>query len=231
MIIYFILAIIIGYFIGAIPFGLIYVKIFTGKDIREVGSGRMGGTNSLRAGGWGVGFATALSDVFKGAMSVLITTWVLQNTVPAETLPWIQIFAGISAVFGHNWSVFYGFRGGAGTGPNVGWASAIWFPMFPLAFALMFSGIFFLGIASVASMLMGLVIPIGFGILYYTGLDSTYGLAHTPAYMIGGIVTACVVAFALRGNFQRLMRGEERVVGLRARRMKKREQKKEQETA
>lgn len=219
---YYIVAIVIGYFIGAIPFGLIYVKLFTGKDIRQVGSGRMGGTNSLRAGGWGVGFATALSDVLKGAMALLITTWVVQNQVSTETLPWVQITAGIFAVIGHNWSVFYGFKGGAGTGPNVGWAAAVWFPMFPIAFAIMFSLIYFLGIASVASMIMGLIIPIGFGIIYYTGSDVV--AISSPAYMVGGIITAAIVAFALRGNFQRLLRGEERVVGLRAKRKQKREQ-------
>lgn len=218
---YMLLAAVIGYFCGAIPFGFIYVKLSTGQDVRQVGSGRVGGTNSMRAAGWKIGFLTAMSDVFKGALSIWIVNWLLGGLVSTAELPLLHISAGILVVIGHNWSVFMGFKGGAGTGPNIGWAAVIWFPMFPIGFTVMLGLIYFLGIASVASMTMALAIPVGFGILYFTGnpvLDPM-----TPIYMIGGIVTAAIVAFALRGNFQRLFRGEERIVGLRAQLRKRRE--------
>ena len=220
--VYMLLAAVIGYFCGAIPFGFIYVKLATGQDVREIGSGRVGGTNSMRAAGWKIGFLTAMSDVFKGALAIWIVNWLFTGAVTEEQLPLLHIAAGTLVVIGHNWSVFMGFKGGAGTGPNIGWAAVIWFPMFPVGFAIMLGLIYFLGIASVASMTMALVIPVGFGILYYTNnpvLDPM-----TPIYMIGGIITAAIVAFALRGNFQRLLRGEERIVGLRAQLRKRREQ-------
>ena len=225
IVVYMLLGAIIGYFCGAIPFGFIYVKLATGQDVRDVGSGRVGGTNSMRAAGWKIGFLTAMSDVFKGALAIWIVNWLLRDFgrfLTAEQMPLVHIATGALVVIGHNWSVFMGFKGGAGTGPNIGWAAVIWFPMFPIGFAVMLSLIYFLGIASVASMTMALVIPVGFGILYYTNHPALEPM--TPIYMIGGLITAAIVAYALRGNFQRLVRGEERIVGLRAQLRKRREQ-------
>ena len=62
--------VIAGYIIGSIPFGLLIVKIKTGKDIREVESGRTGGTNAVRAAGFGAGLLTAILDILKGASAV-----------------------------------------------------------------------------------------------------------------------------------------------------------------
>lgn len=206
-----ILAAVIGYLCGSIPFGKIYVKLFTGQDLQQIGSGRTGGTNSMRAAGFGVGFLTAMSDFLKGVMGLLAARWILGGLIAPEMIPWLEVSAGILAVVGHNWSIFIGFKGGAGTGPNVGWATAIWWPMFPLAFALMLSMIFVLGYASVGSMTMGLIIPAMFIWLYINGT-----ISGTVAYIVGGIITAILVAYSLRSNFGALMRGEERLVGLRA---------------
>ncbi len=63
------LVIVLSYLVGSIPFGLIIVKTFTGKDVREVGSGRTGGTNAMRAAGLAAGILTALGDILKGLVS------------------------------------------------------------------------------------------------------------------------------------------------------------------
>ncbi|MFT5194311.1 MAG: glycerol-3-phosphate acyltransferase PlsY [Cellvibrionaceae bacterium] len=214
---YFLAAILIGYFLGAIPFGKIYVWYFRGKDIQEIGSGRTGGTNSLRAGGWTIGFMTSFSDVLKGLVAVLIVRWVLSGLVDGGLLPWLEVSAGIFSVIGHNWSVYAHFGGGAGTGPNVGWASAIFPPLFPIAALVMLGMIYFVGWASVASMMMALIVPIVFLFIYLAGTWADL-VPFTPAYFVGGIITSLIVAFSLRGNFVRLFRGEERLVGLRAKR-------------
>ena len=65
-------AVIMGYIIGSIPFGLLIVKMKTGKDIRTIESGRTGGTNAVRAAGFGAGLLTALLDVLIGAASVWV---------------------------------------------------------------------------------------------------------------------------------------------------------------
>ena len=119
---YFLLAALIGYLLGSIAFGYIYVRLFKGEDLTKVGSGRTGGTNSFRAAGLWVGVLTSLSDVFKGAMAVLLTTWLLGDALGPALLPWAQALAGVMSVVGHNWSVFLKFAGGAGTDNRV----AIW---------------------------------------------------------------------------------------------------------
>ncbi|MFK7803473.1 MAG: glycerol-3-phosphate acyltransferase [Anaerolineae bacterium] len=213
---YFVSAILIGYLLGAIPFGKIYVWYFRGKDIQEIGSGRTGGTNSLRAGGWTIGFMTAFSDVLKGVFALLLVRWIFSSLIDPSLLPWLEIAAGIFSVIGHNWSVYVKFGGGAGTGPNVGWASAVFPPLFPIATLVMLGMIYFVGWASVASMMMALIVPIVFLFIYIAGTWADL-VFFTPAYFVGGIISSLIIAFSLRGNFVRLFKGEERIVGLRAR--------------
>lgn len=215
------LAVVIGYFFGAIPSGKIYVKLFTGQDLQQVGSGRVSGTNSMRAAGWKVGVLTALTDVFKGAVAIWVVNFLLGGMVTAEFLPWVQATAGVMVVIGHNWSIFLGFGGGAGTTPNVGWASVIWWPIFPIGFVVMFITVTFVGYASVGSTLMAIVLPICFGWLYFSGSEL---IPTTPAYLIASLITAALIMFSLRGNYVRLVQGNERVVGLRARRQKKQQE-------
>ena len=131
-------AVVIGYVLGAIPFGLLIVKIKTGKDIRDVESGRTGGTNAVRAAGLGAGLLTAILDVLKGAGAV----WIAQALVPGNHL--VHILAGITAIVGHNYSIFLierneegsiRLRGGAGGAPAFGGAMGLWLGMFPVVFA------------------------------------------------------------------------------------------------
>src|SRR5512139_404803 len=112
--------VIIGYIIGSIPFGLLIVKSKTGKDIRQVESGRTGGTNAVRAAGFGAGLLTALLDILKGFVSVKIA----ETLVPGAHL--FHILAPIGAILGHNYSLFLinrdadgrlRFHGGAGGAP------------------------------------------------------------------------------------------------------------------
>jgi glycerol-3-phosphate acyltransferase PlsY len=211
-ILYFLLAALIGYLLGSIAFGFIYVKLFKGEDLRTIGSGRTGGTNSLRAAGLGVGLLTSLSDVFKGAAAVWLTTWLLGDALGPALLPWAQATAGVFAVIGHNWSIYLKFAGGAGTGPNVGWSAAIWPWIFPIAFLVMGGMLYFVGMASVASLSMAVVTITIFAIRYALGIDATL------AYLVGSVIAGLVVTWALRPNIRRVLNGTERVVGRRARR-------------
>lgn len=220
-IVWFIVAALIGYLCGAIPFGFIYVKLKTGEDIRDVGSGRTGGTNSLRAAGTAVGVLTGFSDVFKGALGVILTRWLLGDIVQPQLVPWLVITAGILSVVGHNWSIFMGWKGGAGTGPNVGWGTAVWWPMLPIGVILMILMLLTIGMASVASMSMAAVLVIVFIILYALGIPPYDG---TLAYIIGGLISGLIVVWALRPNIVRLFNGTERVVGPRAKRIAQRQQ-------
>jgi glycerol-3-phosphate acyltransferase PlsY len=221
-----IIAGIIGYLCGSIPFGYLYVRAKTGQDIRAVGSGRTGGTNSLRAAGLLVGIVTSFSDVFKGILGIKLTQLILVNLLATDPglLPWAYLVAGTMSVVGHNWSIFLKFAGGAGTGPNIGWATAIWPPMFPIGFVVMVGTLLGLGMASVASLSMAVIIPITFAILYFTGINVQLGIEDTPAYMVAGIITAVIVTYALRPNIKRLIEGNERIVGPRAKRLKRKQE-------
>ena len=215
-ILYFFLAGLIGYLLGSIAFGYIYVKLFKGQDLTKIGSGRTGGTNSLRAGGVGIGVLTSLSDVFKGLMAVLITTWLFGDALGPALLPWAQALAGVMSVVGHNWSVFLKFGGGAGTGPNVGWSTAIWPWVFPIAFVVMVGLLLTTGMASVASLSMAAVTIVIFAVRYFMGIDTTL------AYLTGSLVAGVVITWALRPNIRRLLDGTERRVGPAARRAERR---------
>lgn len=206
-IVYLLISGFIGYLFGSIPFGYIYVKAKTGQSLTEIGSGRTGGTNSLRAAGKGVGALTSLSDVAKGFVGIWLTRVIMSGILDETWLPWALACAGVFSVIGHNWSLFLRFKGGAGTGPNVGWSMAIWFPMFPIAVLVMLGFYLGVGIASVASLAMGAIIPIVFAVRYFSGVDTT------AAYFIGAVAAAAIVTWALRPNIKRLLAGEERVVG------------------
>ncbi|NCF64596.1 MAG: hypothetical protein GWP61_01390 [Chloroflexi bacterium] len=220
-IMYLLLAGLIGYFCGAVPFGYLFVKATKGINILDYGSGRTGGTNSYRAAGLWTGIFTALCDVLKGFAAVWLARYLFSGVLTDIWLPWAIAFAGVMAVTGHNWSIFLGWRGGAGTGPNVGWATAVWWPIFPISIVVMIAMLVGMGMASLASLTMAAVIPISFIALY---LADVPGYAGTYAYIAGGFASAAVVAWALRPNIKRLFNGTERLVGPRARAAKRKQQ-------
>jgi glycerol-3-phosphate acyltransferase PlsY len=219
-ILYFGLAALIGYIFGAIPVGFILVKLRKGVDLRDYGSGRTGGTNSFRVGGVAVGILTSIGDVLKAAVAIWLVQALFENQVPASWLPWIEVTSGVMSIIGHNWSIFLGWQGGAGTGANVGWAGAIWFPIVPIAIVVVLGVLLTIGIASVASLAMSAAIPVAFLVLYLAGVEPYDG---TLAYIIGGIVSAAVITWSLRPNIRRLLAGNERLVGPRAKRKRQNE--------
>lgn len=206
----------IGYIFGAIPFGWIFVRLTEGIDLREIKSGRTGGTNAMRAAGPVVGGLTAIGDVLKGAAAIWLARAIFSTVLSAVWLPWAEVVVGLMTIVGHNWSIFLGWGGGAGTGPNVGWSSAVWWPIAPIAAVVVVGVILVTGMASVASLAMGAVIPITFAILYFAT-----DVISSPAYFVGGILTLLVVTWALRPNIGRILNGTERMVGPAARRRNK----------
>lgn len=216
-ILYLLIGGLVGYFFGAIPFGFLFVRATKGIDLREVGSGRTGGTNSMRAAGPVVGALTGLSDVLKGACAIWLARFLFGNVLSSDWLPWAELMTAVMSIIGHNWSIFLKFKGGAGTGPNIGWATAIWWPMFPIGLLVVLGVGYLTGMASVASLAMALTIPIVF-VIRFLGGDASL------AYMVAGMLTALVVTWALRPNIKRLLNGTERVVGPAAKRRELRAQ-------
>lgn len=124
----FLLAIIVilSYLIGSIPNSIIISKAVRGIDIRKHGSGNAGGTNVMRVLGWKYGLVVIFLDALKGAIAVVIISRLFygplpfENVSPFDDFTLVQIIAGVSAVIGHIWTVFAGFKGGKGIATALG---------------------------------------------------------------------------------------------------------------
>jgi glycerol-3-phosphate acyltransferase PlsY len=197
-----------GYIIGSIPFGMLIVKSKTGKDIRQVESGRTGGTNAVRAAGFWAGLLTAVLDISKGAAAV----WLAQVILP--TNEWIHILAPLAAIIGHNYSIFLitrdenrkiHFHGGAGGATALGGAIGLWpgiFPYVVIGGALIWATT---GIASLTTISIGLIVIIIFGINISKGIQDPIDIWY-------GIFAELLLLWALRPNLKKLFTGKERVV-------------------
>lgn len=202
------LAIIAAYLIGSVPNGFIVVKLLVGKDLTQFGSGRTGGTNAMRAGGLVAGLLTGALDIVKGASAIWLTRWIISGQIAEiSSLPWVEALSAVAVVVGHNWSLFLGLRGGAGTGPNVGAAIAL-LPglgliLPPFVVLILFST----GYASVASLCTAGLIPLLFAFAArYAGLPWEF--------VAFGLATFGIITWALRPNIARLLAGTERRIGL-----------------
>ena len=200
--------VILAYIFGSIPFGLLIVKLKTGKDIREVESGRTGGTNAMRAAGVWAGFATALLDILKGAVGVWVAQWLTPDS------QWVHVLSPIAAILGHNYSIFlaerdangkFRLRGGAGGAPSVGGAMGLWPASILIILPLGMLTFFTIGIASITTMAVALFAIIVFAVraLLFDGqwIDVWYG--------VGAEV---LLVWALRPKLKKLMEGNERIV-------------------
>jgi glycerol-3-phosphate acyltransferase PlsY len=118
--------VILSYLAGSIPSSIIVSKLVKGIDIREHGSGNAGGTNVFRVLGWKWGVLVIILDALKGALAVIVIarlyldSFPFTNVTPFDDFTLVQIICGISAVIGHIWTVFAGFRGGKGIATALG---------------------------------------------------------------------------------------------------------------
>jgi glycerol-3-phosphate acyltransferase PlsY len=109
-----IIVVTIGYLLGSIPTAYIATRLATGKDIRQLGGGNVGGLNTYREVGVWPATAVGIVDFSKGFAAIAIAYWLLD-------LPLVFVLlAGLGAVIGHNWMVWLKFSGGKGMGPAIG---------------------------------------------------------------------------------------------------------------
>ena len=188
--------VVIGYLLGSISFAVLLVRAIAGKDIRSEGSGNAGATNVLRAHGKKLALVVALLDVAKGAAAVLLVRLVTAD-------PFWGSAAGVAAVLGHVFPVFYGFRGGKGVATAVG-AFLVLAPLALLCCLAVFVAI----VAITRYVSLGSVVAM-------TLLPPVAGLVfHAPRPVVtAAAVTALVVLGKHLDNLKRLARGEERKLG------------------
>jgi acyl phosphate:glycerol-3-phosphate acyltransferase len=115
-------AVVGGYLLGSIPFGVIATRMAGMGDIRNVGSGNIGATNVLRTGRKDLALITLLGDAAKGASAVLLAKFILAD------LPLVYAVAGGAAFVGHLFPVWLKFKGGKGVATFLGVMLAVWWP-------------------------------------------------------------------------------------------------------
>jgi glycerol-3-phosphate acyltransferase PlsY len=207
----------LGYILGSIPFGLIIVKLRTGKDVRKVESGRTGGTNAYRAAGKWAGVLTGLMDGVKGLVAVWLTAYFTEKL---GGTPVLMVFAGLGSILGHNYSIFlaergengrWRLRGGAGGATAAGAAAGLWFPSIFFILPGALATLYFSGYASLATLSVPLMALVVFAVRAYLG----YG---PWVFVLYGVLAELILLWALRPNLKRLFNGTERMVGPRAKR-------------
>jgi len=206
-----------AYLLGSIPFGWIIVKIRTGEDIRDIQSGRTGGTNAMRAAGFIFGLSTAILDGLKGYISVRVAMYFF----PEAT--WLIVLAPVLAIIGHNYSIFLIQRGptgklrlggGAGGATTLGGAIGLWPPSGIIILVICVLIYYFVGYASVTTMMIAFLSIFIFGYRAFLGLNPWM-------YILFGVLAEIIVMYALRPNIKALKNGTERIHGFRARKNKK----------
>ncbi|MEO6577373.1 MAG: glycerol-3-phosphate 1-O-acyltransferase PlsY [Candidatus Limnocylindria bacterium] len=199
----FVLAAVLGYLLGAVPFGLLVGRLVKGIDLREYGSHRTGATNALRTLGTRAAAAVFVLDVAKGVVAVLLARLLIDADPHVE---WGAALAGFAAIVGHNWSVFIRFTGGRGVATSAGALGAM-SPITILVLVPIVIGILLRSrYVSLGSIVGGLLAPIIAAILAALGLATVPGVAYALAS--GLLVTA-----AHADNIGRLRAGTERKIG------------------
>ncbi len=194
----FFLVILVGGFLGAVPFGVLITRLLGAEDPRKSGSGNIGATNVLRTSGWKSGVLTLLLDVLKGVAAILFARYVASRI----SAPVLEPIAALAAVLGHMYSPFTGFRGGKGVATGLG-VFALLTPG-PTALAAL---VFILVVAvtryvSLGSMLAAAAVPLaGFWMNYPV-------VVYTSSALI-----SLLVIWKHQDNIGRLMRGEENRIG------------------
>src|SRR5437762_6418052 len=121
-----ILVILLSYLVGSIPTALIIGRYFKGVDPRKFGSKNMGSTNAVRVLGWKYGLLVQGIDITKGIIATLLISKIFygslpfENKTPFQDITLVQIIAGLSAILGHVWTIFAGFKGGKGINTAAG---------------------------------------------------------------------------------------------------------------
>jgi glycerol-3-phosphate acyltransferase PlsY len=186
-------ALILGYLLGSIPFGLLLTRIAGTQDLRTIGSGNIGATNVLRTGRKGLAALTLLGDALKGTAAVVIAGYFGG--------PNAAMLAGLGAFLGHLFPVWLKFRGGKGVAVYIGillglfWPGAIFFCLVWLATA------FALRYSSLSALVASLLTPI-----------MLWAFGHTALAMLFAILSLLLI-YMHRENIKRLQAGTESRIG------------------
>jgi acyl phosphate:glycerol-3-phosphate acyltransferase len=207
-------AMLVGYLVGSIPFGLLLTRLAGYGDVRAIGSGNIGATNVLRTGNKGLAAATLVLDALKGsaatvlgplAASVFISTEADASGIPLalKLLP-LAYAAGVAAFLGHVFPVWLGFRGGKGVATYIGVLLGVVWPA-----ALVFCGTWLaVAVVSRYSSLSALI----------ASFVTPFAAIYLQSALAGGTaaIMSIILIFKHHSNLRRLLAGEEPKIGSKA---------------
>lgn len=191
----YVVAALIGYGLGSIPFGLLLTRAAGLGDVRAIGSGNIGATNVLRTGNKKLAAATLVFDLLKGTAAVLLVRALMPTVWEANTL------AGIAAFLGHLFPVWLGFKGGKGVATYIGVLLGLFWPA-----VLIFAGVwiavaYFSRYSSLAALIATVVVPLALWVLGNNLLAAVFALLSV------------IVWAKHHANIRRLVAGTEGKIG------------------
>ncbi|HEX7065447.1 MAG TPA: glycerol-3-phosphate 1-O-acyltransferase PlsY [Bacillales bacterium] len=193
-----VLSAVIAYLLGSVSFSFLITKLMLKDDIRKHGSGNAGATNTLRVLGTGPAVTVLLLDVLKGVAAVWVAVWLGDGV-------WALPIAGLMAIVGHNWPVFFGFRGGKGVATTIGVFATLFFLPSIYAGIVAILLIIFTRYVSLGSLLFVIAAP------FFTLFVGVYPFS----YFIIGLIIAALSYWRHRSNITRLIKGTENKLGKR----------------
>lgn len=193
----YVISMLLGYFIGSIPFGLILTKMAGYGDIRKIGSGNIGATNVLRTGNKTLALLTVLCDASKAGVAALIAQTVFGGSVTAA------LIAGSCGVLGHNFPIWLKFKGGKGVASTFGFILATCWPVALIALAIWLIMAFTFKYSSLSALTAAVLVPV-----------VSHFLAPTVEYTWFYTAIVALVVIRHHANIKRLLKGEESKIKL-----------------
>ncbi|MGG0822913.1 glycerol-3-phosphate 1-O-acyltransferase PlsY [Paenibacillus turicensis] len=191
-----IIAIVLSYLIGSISFSVVLAKLLKGIDIRQHGSGNAGATNTLRVLGKGPAIMVLVLDILKGIVAIWLGVWLGNGS------EWIPAICGLAAIVGHNWPIYFRFRGGKGIATTIGVMATLSFLPALYAGIVAILCIIFTRYVSLGSLIFVFLTPI------FLGLLQPINAVFWSSLII------CLFAFwRHRSNIVKLVHGEENKIG------------------
>ncbi|EFM09789.1 protein of unknown function DUF205 [Paenibacillus curdlanolyticus YK9] len=192
-----VIAVVISYLLGSVSFSIVIARLVKGIDIRQHGSGNAGATNTLRVLGKGPGIAVFILDILKGVAAVGVG-----YALNGEYESWTPVLCGLAAIVGHNWPIWFRFKGGKGIATTVGAIMTLAFIPALIAGLVAIAIIAITRYVSVGSLFFAALVPVGVG--FMTGAGP----------LLWASLLICVFAFVRhRSNLVKLVQGKENKLG------------------
>ncbi len=206
--VYSISALICAYLFGSIPTAVWLGQAFYGVDVREYGSGNAGATNTFRVLGKKAGIAVMIIDIFKGYTATNLAYFIgLSVTGPQHSSQFVnyELALGVTAVMGHLFPIFAGFRGGKGVATLFGMVLAVNFPAAMLCVCVFVGVLLLTKYVSLSSICAGFTFPLSIVFLFHSSIKSE---------VLYGMCVCILILVTHQKNLERLLKGKESKVYL-----------------